>query len=107
MSRRVHLTARAKDDLRQYFLHAAEHAPEAAKAWLERFEQALNTLGDMPERCAVAPENDRVEPEVRQFLFGRGRQIYRSLFVVEDAEIRVLHIRRGTRDLASSDDLSG
>ncbi len=40
----VIVTQKAKDDLRHYFALAANHAPETAARWLNRFEDALQTL---------------------------------------------------------------
>ena len=55
---------------------------------------------------ALAPENAFVEPEIRQLIFGRRQAAYRALFTIAGNEIRVLHIRRATRDWATPDDLS-
>jgi plasmid stabilization system protein ParE len=37
----VIVTQKAKDDLRHYYAVAAEHAPQTAARWLNRFEEAL------------------------------------------------------------------
>ncbi len=55
MTFRVVVTQRAKDDLRHYFSLAAEHSPHTARQWLSRFEIALGSLADNPERCPLAP----------------------------------------------------
>jgi len=41
MTHFVVVTQKAKDDLRHYYAVAAEHAPETAARWLNRFEDAL------------------------------------------------------------------
>lgn len=105
MSYAVFVTANAKGNLRHYYDHAARQAPDAAARWLDRFEAALATLSENPERCALAPENQRVAPEVRQLLFGKGRSVFRVLFTIVDDHVRVLHIRRGTMDVAEATDL--
>ena len=107
MKRRVVVTENAKADLRSYYRHAAQHAPETATRWLNRFESALMTLSTNAERCAVAPENESVDAEIRQMLFGKGRRVYRALFTIEGEEVRVLHIRRATMDTAPPDELDG
>ncbi|MGM0490642.1 MAG: type II toxin-antitoxin system RelE/ParE family toxin [Planctomycetota bacterium] len=61
MTYSVIVTQKAKDDLRHYFSVAREHAPQTAARWLNRFEEALQTLSDNPTRCALAPENDLVD----------------------------------------------
>ena len=102
---RVVITARAKSDLRQYYRRAAQHAPHAAASWLRRFETALKTLSKQPQRCQIALESARVNQEVREYLFGRGLNVYRALFVIEPAEVRILHIRWAGRENAEPDAL--
>ncbi len=51
----VVVTQKAKDDLRHYYSVAAGHAPETAARWLNRFEQALQSLSTDPTRCPLAP----------------------------------------------------
>jgi len=101
----VVVSATAKDNMRDGFRWAARHAPETAARWLERFYQALQTLSRDPERCSVAPESPLAGQEIRQFLFGRRPSVWRALFVIEGSEVRVLHVRRATRDAASPGEL--
>lgn len=105
MTFRVVITARAKSDLRQYHRRAAQHAPQAAAAWLRRFEAGLKSLSKQPHRCQIAIESERVQQEVREYLFGRRVNVYRALFVIVSDEVRVLHIRWAGRDVAEPDEL--
>jgi len=105
MTYEVIVTAEAKNNLRHYYRYAAQYAPETALRWLERFQAALTTLAVNPQRCPLAPENERVPLEIHEFLFGRGRNVFRVLFVITDMEVRILHIRRGAMDWAQPDDL--
>lgn len=107
MSYRVVITANAKANLRNYYVRAAETAPMTASRWLDRFEEALQTLSDNPRRCPLSPENDLVPVEVRQLLFGRGRNVYRALFTVSGDDVQVLHVRRAARDTATPEELLG
>ncbi len=107
MSYRVVLTANAKANLRSYYVRAAETAPMTASRWLDRFEEALQTLSHNPRRCRLAPENDLVPVEVRQLLFGRGRNVYRALFTISGDDVQVLHVRRAVRDTATPEELLG
>lgn len=93
MTFRVVIAKRAKDDLRRYFLLAAEHAPNTAAKWLDRFEIALESLAIHPERFALAPENHLVKETIRQS------------FVIRDEDVIVLHIRRGAMNKATAEDL--
>ncbi len=101
----VVVTAAAKQDLRAAYLWAAERAPLAAAAWLNRFEAELETLSKFPQRCAIAPEDTLVAEEIRQLNYGRRQGAYRALFTIVGNEVRVLHVRRAARDLASPEDL--
>lgn len=107
MNYRVIVSPNAKSDLRGYFLNAAEHAPRTAERWLGRFENALASLSTNPERCALAPENDAVDAEIRQLLFGKRRSMFRALFTVVKDEVHILHIRRATMQTAKPDELFG
>jgi plasmid stabilization system protein ParE len=108
MSYRVVLTQNAKQDLRAACLHAAQHAPQTAARWLDRVHAALQTLSEHPLRCPLAPENELVKEEIRQFLFGRGgsSSVWRALFTLQGSDVQVLHVRRASRDLARPEDLS-
>ena len=107
MSYRVVITANAKTNLRSYYVRAAESAPVTASRWLDRFEEALQTLSHNPRRCRLAPENDLVPVEVRQVLFGRGSNVYRALFTISGDDVQILHVRRAARDTATPEELSG
>ncbi len=107
MTYSVIVTHKAKDDLRHYYAVAAKHAPETAARWLNRFEEALQTLSAHPTRCPLAPEDDLVAQPVYQFVFGRRTGRYRALFTIDGNQVLVLHIRRGTMDKAGEADLFG
>ena len=106
MPHRVVITAAAKQNLRVAYLWAAERAPHTAFEWLRRFDAELESLAGFPERCALAPENAILEPEIRQLVFGRRRGAYRALFTIVGEEVRILHIRRAARDWATAADLT-
>jgi plasmid stabilization system protein ParE len=101
----VVVTATAKHNLREGYAWAARYAPDTAAQWLDRFYEALQSLSRNPQRCSIAPESEVVNREIRQFLFGRRRSTWRALFVIEQDQVRILHVRRGTRDTASSQEL--
>ena len=107
MTYRVIIEPRAYRDLDKAYERAARHAPQAAYRWLNRFEVALATLAESPERRPLAPENSLVEPDVRQFIFGKRRAKYRALFTIDEGSVHVLHIRWGGMTLASKEDLLG
>lgn len=53
----------------------------------------------------LAPENDAVEPEIRQLLYGRRGGVYRALFTITGSEVRVFHIRHAVRQAMTAEEL--
>ncbi len=92
----------ALDDLDEAYLWIKQQSSEAAARWFNGFVDALNSLTISPERCGLAPENDTVEPEIRQLLYGRRSGVYRALFMVTHNEVRILHIRHAARQTLTS-----
>lgn len=65
-----------------------------AGRWFNRFTEALQTLATDPERVSLAPEAELVGRDVRQLLFRTKRgATYRVIFVVEEADVYILHVR--------------
>lgn len=68
-----------------------------ASSWYEGLLKAISSLSEMPRRCSLARENEYFTLEIRQLLYGKGRNQYRILFtILEDDEVslvRILHIR--------------
>jgi plasmid stabilization system protein ParE len=97
MTFRVVLQGTAVRDLDDAYRWAARAAPLTAARWLERFQVALAGLNQNPHRCAFARENSKVAVELRQHLFGRRPNVYRSIFLVEGDTVRILRILRAQR----------
>lgn len=61
----------------------------------------------MPKRCPLARENEYFSQEIRQLLYGRGRNSYRVLFTVLEEQnistVRVLHIRHASQQIIGED----
>ena len=106
MTHRVVVTQKAKDDLQHYFEVAGKHAPDTAARWLDGFEEALQTLSEAPDRCPLAPENELVDQTIYQFFYGKRRGRYRVVFTIQDDQVLILHVRRGTMDKATQEDWS-
>ena len=103
MTYRVRTTPRAEIDAEETHGWTAEHEgrPLEALRWLDGLEDAISSLREHPLRCPLAQEASFFEKEVRQLLFHR----HRVLFVVDDKEVVVLHIRHGSRLPATAEDL--
>ena len=87
----------ALDDLDEAYQWIKERSPEAADRWFNGFVDAISSLSIAPERCGLAAENDAVEPEIRQLLYGRRSGVYRAIFTIMGEEVRILHIRHAAR----------
>jgi toxin ParE1/3/4 len=88
----------AENDLEEFYLWAARHAPETAARWLNRFHAELQTLAENPQRAVRwRRENGKVTREIRQLLFGRRPNVYRVIFTIDGNTVRVLRIRRASR----------
>jgi plasmid stabilization system protein ParE len=101
MSYRVVLQLLAVEDLSEAYEWAARAAPQSAGRWLGRFQTALQSLDKRPERCPLAPENRKVDAELREYLFGRRPHVFRVIFLLDGDTVRILRIRRGQRRLLS------
>ena len=97
MKYRVVVQRLAKQDLWVAYQRAATRAPVTALRWLDRFERALQTLDERPDRCPLAHESAKVAVDVRVLLFGRTPHIFRVLFTVTEDSVRILRIRQAQR----------
>ena len=84
---------RAERDIEAAYRWLAEQAPAAANEWFDGISDALDSLGEMPERCPIAPEAKHFKQEVRHLLFGA----YRIIFAVEERHVRVITVRHASR----------
>jgi plasmid stabilization system protein ParE len=76
-------------------------SPGRASQWYAGLLQAIGSLSQMPKRCPLARENEHFSQEIRQLIYGKGRNSYRILFtVLEEQEVpsvRILHIRHAAQ----------
>lgn len=59
----------------------------------------------MPTRHPIAEESKDVGRIIRVMQFGKKRGRYRVLFTIAGSEVYVLHVRHGSRDRMSKEDL--
>ncbi|WP_242721577.1 hypothetical protein [Microcoleus vaginatus] len=63
--------------------------------------KAIEPLSAMPKRCPIARENQYFSKEIRQLLYGKGRNSYRIIFTIAESEdvsaVRILHIRHAAQ----------
>ena len=97
MAYRVELTPLAQEDLKRIYATVVREAPYRGPVWFDRFERAILSLSNFPERCMIVPSLSTSEQPVRQLLFGRRRRVYRIYFAVFEGVVRVVHVRHGAR----------
>jgi toxin ParE1/3/4 len=100
----VNITSRAERDLDHVYGNInAEHS-EAALKWYRGLKEAILSLEDHPNRCAVTRKKD----ELRHLLYGYKPHIYRVIFRVLERQklVEVLHVRHGARRKFKTSDLA-
>lgn len=102
---RIEFGREAKRDLWGYYQFASQHSVPDAIRWMERFEAAILTLAERPERCSLSRESRRMKVELRDFLFGKRPNVYRVVFVIDEDTVRVLRICRSQRGTLSADEI--
>ncbi len=107
MIRRVLMTDRADAEMEAAYLWWAENRSKVqADKWYNALVDAINSLADNPERCAVSRENQRFGFEIRDLSFGIGRRpTHRAVFTVRGDMVLVLTIRHLAQRELSPDDL--
>ena len=89
VSYRVLIQPQASEDIEA----AYGRSHERAAASLNGAFSAIESLTEFPRRCALAPEDEVFDPEIRHLLHGG----FRILFTVQEDQLRILHIRHGAR----------
>lgn len=101
----VRIAKKAKLEIEAAYEWLKQQNPNYADRWFREFMDTLATLQEKPQRCALARENEVVQEEVRQLIYGKRRNIYRILFVIRGDMVYVLHVRHGSQDALTSVDL--
>lgn len=106
MAFRVDIAEPALVDAEEYvlFIRDIQKEPEAAERWFRGLIQAIYSLEDLPERCAVIPEQDEFLFEIRHLIYFSHRIIFRVH--AESARVVVYRVYHGSRGSLSRADLS-
>ena len=102
MTYRVEISSVAEAEADAAFLQLSQFmSAEKARQWYAGLLKAIASLSEMPKRCPLARENQYFSQEIRQLLYGRGRNSYRVLFTIVEADatptVRILHIRHAAQ----------
>ncbi|NES17392.1 MAG: type II toxin-antitoxin system RelE/ParE family toxin [Symploca sp. SIO3E6] len=98
----IEISSVAEEEADSAFLRLSQvTSPTQASQWYAGLLQAIESLSQFPKRCPLARENKYFSQEIRQLLYGRGRNSYRILFTIleeqEGATVRILHIRHASQ----------
>ena len=107
MSLQLRILPRAERDIDRTIVWILKHDPDAAARWLRAFEVAADRIASQPQSYSLAPEDEFIDREIRQFFFRtrRGRN-YRALFTIVGEEIQVLRVRGPGQDILEPIDLN-
>jgi len=90
----VVVLTRANLELTSIVNWIAERSTDGAIEWLDVFESAKHSLEKNPLAFGFALENEFVDLEIRQILFGTRRgSRYRAVYHVDGNKVRILHVR--------------
>ncbi len=106
MAYRVEIAKNAEAELEELYLWVTARAPQQGARWFNGLEQAVLSLDSHPTRCPIAPGSFDPEMPVRVLRYGRKPHAYRIFFTM-DAKAKVVHVRRGARQPATADDVTG
>ena len=95
MARQVAWAETAWRDLERIADYIAEDSPGYAAAFVRRVRDHARSPEEMAERGRVVPELE--EPAVRELIVGS----YRLIYEIEGADVHVLGLIHGARDLAA------
>ena len=103
MRYRVRVQPAALADAEEYvaFIRDRKTEPLAAARWYDGLVEAILSLGSMPERCPVIPEQDNFKIELRHCHYHSHRII---LHIDEGAgTVEILRVYHSARDALQSE----
>jgi plasmid stabilization system protein ParE len=108
MKYRIEISSMAEAEADSAFLRLSQIASLVkANQWYSGLLQAIESLSQMPKRCPLARENKYFSQEIRQILYGQGRNSYRVLFTILEGQdmstVRILHIRHASQQTIGED----
>ena len=87
----------AEEGIKQAYFWVSNYSPRQARKWLEGLNKAILSLEQMPLRCSFAFENNFFEEEIRQLIYGKGKNAYRILFTVTEKTVQILFVRHSAQ----------
>ncbi len=93
----VEITEAAWTDIEEAFLWLWEKTHEHAISWQAELLETIESLAHHPERCALAPQADSLEVEIRQLLLGKHHGTYRVIFRIHENTVQVIRVRHAVQ----------
>ena len=83
---------------------------DIARKWFAGIIGTIETLGEMPARCALAPEAEDLQDEVRLLLHGRKNRAFKIYFKIHQetessGSVIVFHVRHWARKPLTNEEL--
>lgn len=108
MNYRIEISSIAEAEADSAFLRLSPISSSIkASQWYSGLLEAIASLSQMPKRCPLARENEHFSQELRQLLYGRGRNSYRVIFTILEGQdistVRILHIRHAYQQTIGED----
>jgi len=106
----IELSGSAEADIDSHIFYLLGISPDLAGTWEQDLRRTLDSLEVFPRRCPAAPEGSVFGRDVRQLLFGRGKNMCRVFFVVRDEPgehppaVRILRVIHASRRLSDQSD---
>lgn len=91
---RIEIKPTAENDLARRYRQFAEESPQNAVNWYLSTIEPIEKLDVLAERCPIAPEDADLRIGIRHLIVGD----YRSLYIIRDETVEVLHVRHGRMD---------
>ena len=93
MPYQVEIAPSAEREIEEVFRFIHADSQIHANRWREKLSDIFEHLRLFPEGCGLAPEDNRVDFQVRQTFHG----VYRILFTIMADRVVILHFRHGAR----------
>jgi plasmid stabilization system protein ParE len=104
MAHKVVITPQAEGELRSIGDYiVAQHAPLAARRFVQSLRRRIAALKTFPEGYGLAPEAQDAGVELRQLIHG----MYRVLYTVDGTTVTIHAVRHGARRPLPPDELPG
>jgi plasmid stabilization system protein ParE len=108
MNYRIEISSVAESEADSAFLRLSQISSSVkASQWYVGLLEAIASLSQMPKRCPLARENEYFSQELRQLLYGQGRNSYRVIFTILEKQdistVRILHIRHAYQQTIGED----